>query len=316
MGYRAGFLSTGSGNVFLGSRAGYNETGSNKLYIDNSSTSTPLVRGDFAASFLDVNGSLTVRRPINGSASAANHVAIVENTSTGTSADVLALKIGLTSAPGSAVNFISFKNGNDASLGNGAGSVTLAGAGNDYAEYLPLLDMDETIAPGDIVGVFDGRVSKRTRGAARIMVASSNPIVAGNDPGQDGRRTHGLIAFVGQAEVKVRGVVRAGDYLVPDGGQTGVGIAVSADAISAEQFAQVVGQAWESSSETEVKKIRALVGLHQANPVIGRLVAENRRQAEELAWLRRENAAQKAGLTQLRAELAGVARQVVKMGSW
>ena len=48
LGYRAGYNSTGANNVFLGHRAGYNETGSNKLYIDNSSTSTPLIYGDFS----------------------------------------------------------------------------------------------------------------------------------------------------------------------------------------------------------------------------------------------------------------------------
>jgi hypothetical protein len=39
--------STGSSNVFLGYYAGANETGSNKLYIANSSTSTPLIKGTF-----------------------------------------------------------------------------------------------------------------------------------------------------------------------------------------------------------------------------------------------------------------------------
>ena len=46
--------STGSGNVFLGYRAGFSETGSNKLYIANSSTTTPLVYGDFATSKIGI----------------------------------------------------------------------------------------------------------------------------------------------------------------------------------------------------------------------------------------------------------------------
>jgi len=40
---------TGDLNVFIGYSAGFNETGSNKLYISNSSTSTPLILGDFSA---------------------------------------------------------------------------------------------------------------------------------------------------------------------------------------------------------------------------------------------------------------------------
>ncbi|MEW6003355.1 MAG: hypothetical protein AB1638_12030 [Nitrospirota bacterium] len=48
IGRAAGYSNqTGIGNVFLGYGAGYNETGSDKLYIDNSSTSTPLIYGEF-----------------------------------------------------------------------------------------------------------------------------------------------------------------------------------------------------------------------------------------------------------------------------
>ena len=60
VGDRAGFNNTsGSANVFLGNSAGYGETGSNKLYIANSNTATPLIYGDFSASALTVNGTLT-----------------------------------------------------------------------------------------------------------------------------------------------------------------------------------------------------------------------------------------------------------------
>ncbi|MEE4196243.1 MAG: hypothetical protein V2I54_01245 [Bacteroidales bacterium] len=48
MGYQAGYMTNGDGNVFLGYNAGYNEKGSNKLYISNSGTSTPLIKGDFS----------------------------------------------------------------------------------------------------------------------------------------------------------------------------------------------------------------------------------------------------------------------------
>lgn len=48
----------GSGNVFIGKDAGLNEQGSNRLYISNSSTSEPLIYGDFENGLVDVNGSL------------------------------------------------------------------------------------------------------------------------------------------------------------------------------------------------------------------------------------------------------------------
>jgi hypothetical protein len=39
------------------------------------------------------------------------------------------------------------------------------GGGADYAEWLPLADPTEELAPGDVVGVSGGRVSRRTAGA-------------------------------------------------------------------------------------------------------------------------------------------------------
>ena len=51
---------TGSGNVFLGSYAGYSETASNKLYIDNSSTTSPLIYGDFNTNILRFNANVGI----------------------------------------------------------------------------------------------------------------------------------------------------------------------------------------------------------------------------------------------------------------
>ncbi|MEA2095254.1 MAG: tail fiber domain-containing protein, partial [Candidatus Cloacimonadota bacterium] len=45
-----------SGNVFLGYRAGYFETGNNTLYIENSSSSTPLIYGEFINGKIVING--------------------------------------------------------------------------------------------------------------------------------------------------------------------------------------------------------------------------------------------------------------------
>lgn len=59
--------STGVGNVFIGNRAGNIETGSNRLYIANSDTSTPLIKGFFDVSTLHVNGKLYVNGSSPGS---------------------------------------------------------------------------------------------------------------------------------------------------------------------------------------------------------------------------------------------------------
>ena len=50
----------GTGNVFVGYMAGSQETGSNKLYIDNSSTTKPLISGDFEQDSVTINGDVKI----------------------------------------------------------------------------------------------------------------------------------------------------------------------------------------------------------------------------------------------------------------
>lgn len=60
IGNEAGLNNDNNYNVFLGYRAGYNEQGSNKLYIENSSSSTPLIWGDFSTEKLKFNGTVGI----------------------------------------------------------------------------------------------------------------------------------------------------------------------------------------------------------------------------------------------------------------
>jgi hypothetical protein len=71
IGSGAGTYSKGDKNVFLGYNAGYNETGSNTLYIDNSSTTSPLIKGDFTNNKVTINDSLQTKylKLTNGAAS-------------------------------------------------------------------------------------------------------------------------------------------------------------------------------------------------------------------------------------------------------
>lgn len=55
IGYKAGSVSNGSGNIFIGNRAGSNASGDNLLFVDNSSTSTPLIWGNFSDNHLKFN---------------------------------------------------------------------------------------------------------------------------------------------------------------------------------------------------------------------------------------------------------------------
>lgn len=75
------------------------------------------------------------------------------------------------------------------------------------------------------------------------------------------------------------------------GQNDGVGVAVAPEAISAEQFAQVVGQAWESSTESGVKSVRVAVGLIRHDPTVQRLIENHQAQAEQLATLEARMAA-------------------------
>jgi hypothetical protein len=72
--YAGALNATGSGNVFIGYSAGYNETGNDKLYIANSSTTTPLIKGEFASGSVTIQDILilpprttTPTSPITGS---------------------------------------------------------------------------------------------------------------------------------------------------------------------------------------------------------------------------------------------------------
>lgn len=64
IGYKAGQGGTTahskSGNIHIGYMAGYNDTTDNKLYIENSSSDSPLIYGDFDTDLLRVNGTLYI----------------------------------------------------------------------------------------------------------------------------------------------------------------------------------------------------------------------------------------------------------------
>ncbi len=60
LGVLAGYESNGDGNVLIGYYAGRNASGSNKLYIENSSSSSPLIYGEFDNDIVGINGTLGV----------------------------------------------------------------------------------------------------------------------------------------------------------------------------------------------------------------------------------------------------------------
>jgi hypothetical protein len=82
-----------SGNVFLGYAAGYYETGDNKLYIENSTSATPLIYGEFDNDKIVINGEFQatgITRDSGGDAGTSGQVL----SSTGTATDWVDENVG------------------------------------------------------------------------------------------------------------------------------------------------------------------------------------------------------------------------------
>ena len=82
LGKQSGTNNKGSGNVFIGNNSGGTlTTTSNKLYIDNSSTSTPLIYGDFSTNRVGINNNdpdyaLDVSGVVNATTVACNGTSV------------------------------------------------------------------------------------------------------------------------------------------------------------------------------------------------------------------------------------------------
>lgn len=80
LGRNSGRLNTsGNYNIFLGYEAGYNETGSNMLYIDNTTTTTPMIGSNLSSRRLGINrniASLTATMNVGGNMIVDNLTAV------------------------------------------------------------------------------------------------------------------------------------------------------------------------------------------------------------------------------------------------
>ncbi|MGA7304878.1 MAG: hypothetical protein WBW88_08385 [Rhodothermales bacterium] len=233
--------------------------------------------GDFAFLFQD-------NPDVNTGSSRTSYVGLIQNTGTSTSEDVLALQTGSSGNVGVAANFIGFFN-NEAVLvgqieGNGSGGVAYNTSGADYAEYLPHLTRGESFAGGDVVGVFGGKVSRRTQGAQQVMVITDRPAVLGNArKGTEDVTDLEAVSFVGQVLVRAKGPVDKGDYLVASGFEDGTAVAVEPEHITLDDLSRLVGRAWETNKNLDTKRVNAVVGLDHSE-VLSEII---KRQSLELA---------------------------------
>ena len=128
--------------------------------------------------------------------------------------------------------------------------VTYESGSADYAEWLPKAHKNEKFAVADIVGVKGGKISKVTDDAEQFMVISLKPIVLGNTPENGKAKEYEKVAFMGQVPVRVLGAVNLGDYILPSGGNNGLGIAVSPANMKPQDYKKIVGVAWSAASAT------------------------------------------------------------------
>jgi hypothetical protein len=192
--------------------------------------------------------------------------------------------------------------------------VSFQSGGADYAEYLARADDNEEISCGDIIGVFGGRITKKTAGAGQVLVVSSAPAVVGNMPAEGEGHRYEKVALLGQTRVKVIGAVEEGDYIIPSGLEDGAGIAVSPAMMTAEEFTKIVGRAWDSSPSAGLKYVKIAVGVNSGD--LARLLKTHE---DEIAALRAEVAQNKgaaqaslAELDALRADIASLRQAVLE----
>src|SRR5262245_8467676 len=212
-------------------------------------------------------GAAECRLHVAGSTNAAaatvsSHIALIDNQSLGGNADVLALRIGAATA-GASNNFITFFAGANAigAIEGSGGGVTFNTTGADYAEWLERDEGEPPMEPGDVVGVFAGRLRRATDGADHILVVSTAPAMLANSPGRDDRARYERVAMLGQVPVKVHGPVRTGDLIVPSGAADGIAAAVAAADATPEQHATAVGVAWGTSPGAGLSRVNCAVGI-------------------------------------------------------
>lgn len=139
--------------------------------------------------------------------------------------------------------------------------VAFSSGGADYAEWLPCELSSDDLHAGEVVGIYGGRISRRTHGADEVRVVSTNPIVVGNLDVKSQTKSE-RVAFLGQAPVRVVGKVDVGDYLLPSGDNDGLAIAMKANEIPTVRYAEIIGVAWEAGNNPGVNIVNCAIGLN------------------------------------------------------
>lgn len=140
--------------------------------------------------------------------------------------------------------------------------VTFASGAGDYAEYLPKLNPEIDFMPGEVVGLKNGLISKKTLGADRVMVISFKPAVLGAMPSEGEEGNYEKVAFLGQIPTRIMGNVERGDYILPSGFHNGLAIARHPDKMLLSDYKKILGVAWERAEGAGVNLVNVAVGLN------------------------------------------------------
>jgi hypothetical protein len=229
--------------------------------------------------------------PNGDSVSIPGYVAVIENTASDTSADVLALRLGVSASGLNGMNnFITFFAGPTPvgcieGTANGVGFIS---GRADFAEAMPAT-LGETFVPGDVVAVINGRVTLSTVGASWISVVTDQAIVLGNSGRSGGPEIP--LTMIGQVPVRVRGSSNAGDLLVPSGAGDGAAEAISPFLISSERAAQAFGEVvspYYGESEVGEHKVCALIGSNARSTALLHVMARMERYLQSNGPMRTE----------------------------
>lgn len=260
-------LQNGSGNTYINASTG--PTAENNAVRIGDANDTTYLAGKVAMGLapdvsLISSTELFLTSNVSGS-SIGTHPVLIRNDSTSTNADAMALWLRVPT-PTSANNYLTFYRGSGTIAGeiegNSGGGVVYKSSSADYAEFLPRLDPSEVLEPGDVVGVYGGAVSRRTRGADRVQVVSTAPLLLGGDPGDEARGAYTKVALLGQIEVKLRGPATAGNLVLASGLEDATAIARPAADVTVDQLHAVLGRVLEDVQNGDgSRRARVLVGL-------------------------------------------------------
>jgi hypothetical protein len=144
------------------------------------------------------------------------------------------------------------------------------------------------------------------------MVISKQPIVLGNAKPSHNVADFEKVAFLGQVPVTVSGEVKLGDYILPDGNNMGMGIAVSPENMNSEDYKRIVGVAW-SGSKAPISEINVAVGLNGSamSKELERQNEVNAKQEEQITMLKKIVCGMNTVIAKLDPEYAGNIKKVL-----